>query len=153
MNRIRNYKWFPNMSNCKLYQWQLHVGKGLKVSLSVVMATLALVNCTIGPSSDTTWFPTWMKGILPREGKKYSRRSRPLNISWRSYCSANNHQTQRAMSSAVRVFSSSKRFTSIYKTWIQSNGTDQTTKTEKHGISECLAIFEPATVCLVLACV
>ena len=27
--------------------------------------TLALVNCTIGPSSDTTWFPTWTKGTLP----------------------------------------------------------------------------------------
>lgn len=26
---------------------------------------LALVNCTIGPSSDTTWLPTWIKGILP----------------------------------------------------------------------------------------
>lgn len=31
-----------------------------------VILTLALVNCTIGPSSDTTWFPTWMKGILPK---------------------------------------------------------------------------------------
>lgn len=34
--------------------------------------TFALVNCTMGPSSDTTWFPTWMNGILPgkrREGR------------------------------------------------------------------------------------
>lgn len=32
--------------------------------------TFALVNCTIGPSSDTTWFPTWMKGILPANREK-----------------------------------------------------------------------------------
>lgn len=32
--------------------------------------TFALVNCTIGPSSDTTWFPTWIKGILPAERQR-----------------------------------------------------------------------------------
>lgn len=32
-----------------------------------VLLTLALVNWTIGPSSDTTWFPTWTKGTLPRQ--------------------------------------------------------------------------------------
>lgn len=37
------------------------------------------MNCTIGPSSDTTWFPTWIKGILPTERqKKHTHRSRPL---------------------------------------------------------------------------
>lgn len=31
---------------------------------------MALTNWTIGPSSDTTWFPTWIKGTLPVERKK-----------------------------------------------------------------------------------
>lgn len=38
--------------------------------LVIFFITLALTNWTIGPSSDTTWFPTWIKGTLPVEEKK-----------------------------------------------------------------------------------
>lgn len=38
--------------------------------LWLMFRTFALVNCTIGPSSDTTWFPTWMNGILPKKRRK-----------------------------------------------------------------------------------
>lgn len=37
---------------------------------NIFFITLALTNWTIGPSSDTTWFPTWIKGTLPVEGGK-----------------------------------------------------------------------------------
>lgn len=60
----------PQIINVLLFiidSWQLGTLKKLN---TINKLTFALVNCTIGPSSDTTWFPTWMKGILPADGNK-----------------------------------------------------------------------------------
>lgn len=38
-----------------------------------IFITFALTNWTIGPSSETTWFPTWIKGTLPVNGKKCAK--------------------------------------------------------------------------------
>lgn len=51
--------------------------------------TLALVNCTIGPSSDTTWFPTWMKGIFPMERTNI----RNVGLEWQDACGGCTDQT------------------------------------------------------------
>lgn len=50
--------------------------------------TFALVNCTIGPSSDTTWFPTWMKGILPADGNKTQRPQSNNTKSMKGWCNS-----------------------------------------------------------------
>ena len=121
MTRLRNYEYSTNITY--FITSVTTSDKCLNMSLT---HTLAFVNCTIGPSSDTTWFPTWIKGILPTERQKKTHAQKQTIKKWQLFLKEKSQEIKKtAVSRSWSLIQSELLL-------VSSTGTVQTTNTETY---------------------